>query len=65
MNKIKKFFAAYIVPLIWAVIAGGLIGCGVGALLGNPSAGTGVGCLAALLGTLGYFISADPADALK
>lgn len=39
----------YILTLALFIIAGGFIGCGIGALVGDPSTGTGYGSGAGLL----------------
>ena len=44
----------YILTIALFILAGAFIGCGVGALAGNPSTGTGIGCAVGLLAGLGY-----------
>lgn len=44
----------YVLTIAIFILAGAFVGCGVGALAGNPSAGTGYGCAVGLLAGAAY-----------
>lgn len=46
--------------LILGIIAGAFVGCGVGALMGAPSAGTGFGSLAGIPAACLYYYLMRP-----
>ena len=49
--------AKYTFTTALLIIVGGFIGCGIGALLAAPSAGTGFGCLAGGILAVGYYLT--------
>jgi hypothetical protein len=46
--------------IVLGIIAGAFVGCGIGALVGSPSAGTGWGCLGGAVAAGVYYYLMRP-----